>query len=144
MNPNLTIVREAVIKAVPGIMELKAGCMVKKGNWVGSITSTMNDENGPYLFTFITKTPKGLRPISVDMNLEMFEILGHKIGIADVLVALNEKAHDFELEDNRLKTWKLEEDGEHVLTEIWNLLDDDLNHASPECLQFLAGLLANT
>lgn len=135
MNPNLTIVREAVIKAVPEIMELKFGCELLYGD-VHTRFVDFNDAGLKYYEIF---------PL-VNSNNTVHEseviILGRKIGIADVLVALRKQSEY--IGATKAMTEALIEQRYIWVLQRYNLLDDDLNHASPETLQFLAGLLDNT
>lgn len=131
MNPNLTIVREAVIKAVPEIMELKFGCFVEfTGKYM--ITAVKNDHTHDPHVDLVNEKGQIEELVTVDI----LEILGRKIGIADILVAIKKSPKcdtywEYEAASNL--TWGLNE---------WNLLSDSLEDQSPECLQFLAGLLA--
>lgn len=148
---NLTIVREACIKVVPGIMELKPGCEILNKHlrrilitdYLNKDKNCLNghykgENNGTWIWENQLK------------DTDTFEILGRPIRLADVLLTI--------LRDNPAnRTNVILESSGQFITKLhngsfseneagpyWDLTDDDLNHASPECLQFLAGLLDNT
>lgn len=130
-NPHIEAIREACIKANPEIIELKFGCKVKKGNWTGYIYSLMINKDGPYQFNFITKTPEGLRPIHVDMNLESYEILGREIRLADILLAFGAKETDTGLFREEIIQGQ----------NCWDLYHDSLDQQSLRCIEFINSLI---
>lgn len=163
MINNLTLIREACIAAVPEIMKLKAGCLVKIKTG-GMIKYKGESSNCLYAYVMAEKANK--HTIIVDDGTEygkehIKEILGRPIRLSDVLVAIEVKRKEKKgwewMIDGRGTFWttngsdiqniaifwkehglKNHEEGYKI---FWNLLDDDLSHQSEETLQFLSGLL---
>lgn len=145
MKEKLNAVREAVIKAVPGIMELKFGCHIKVNL----------SEGGGEIATAIGKTPhlvhwtwaehhenKGSF-VGTEMD-DRIIILGRPIRLADVLLAIrlcrHEVTFDFQIEPQNFAICcdTLEEDTRVV---FWNLHKDDLSLQSEETIDFLYSLI---
>lgn len=137
MEQNLKIIREAVIKIIPEIMELKFGCETTYGK-IG-----LYDK---YVKSFLAFSPTGdSRIFSEDTNL--VEILGRPIRLADVLFTMNKVAQKtdyiYQVTTNGEFVKESRETGTTEEVAFWNHIDDDLSHQSPECLEFLAGLLTS-
>lgn len=123
------LVKEAIIKAVPGILDLKLGCEVitNEEPWIFCMVVTppegkdirlayQYDENGIYADCHFSKN-------------KIVEIIGRPITLADVLIAIVEKysisERDFyilELIENHGKCWDLSQDFDHQSEETYNFL----------------------
>lgn len=132
MKDNLEIVRQACIKANPSILELGFGCEINSLGHKYTVVETMIakvyarrwGEIGPSSYYILTTGA--------------FEILGRKIGLADVLLAI--KAYKIKLDfDTRSQPFLFITDWKDR-TIIWNL-KDDIREQSPETIEFLASLL---
>lgn len=139
MNPNLTIVREAVIKAVPSIMELTAGCEILNKNINRVFVVDYINMYGECLNGHYKNGNDGIWIWKKYLG-DSFEILGRKIGIADVLKTLEYAEIAITGDCGWFMTKNLD-GGWSYRNEKWNLLSDSLEDQSSECLQFLAGLL---
>ena len=84
-------------------------------------------------------THQKLKQKIITANLGNGEYLGKKIGLVDVLIAINEKKQ--ECCCNKKNTMFLSPDF-YVLMEFWDLTKD-LNGQSEKCLEFLEDILLN-
>lgn len=121
MNNNLKQLREAIVKVIPGIMELEFGCEIKGGFEERIVSIAGNGD----IRTSYREIPKG----------EKITILGRPIRFADAVHCLKEK-------------WSLSFQETSVLTSqiarlaaIWNLLQDDLNLQDEPTISFLHQIL---
>lgn len=152
---NLKIVREAVVRAVPEIMELKFGCEIalkkplsnfgqKIVERFGDSTWKLDDNN----FRFVGERGWIDAYDILFFRKENVEILGRPIHLADVLVAVEEhiKAQwlTSAFPDETIGNFQpyLENTGMNTMKQ-WNLRADSLDQQSDETLEFLAKLLAN-
>lgn len=130
---NLQAVRKKVIKAVPGIMELKFGCNVQlkiRGD-LGFIINS--DFHGSVIhWNFTIKETRCLKE-------DDLKILGRPITLADVLLAM-EKAG---LEMFTTDSWNVEVSSYDVakILRLWNLSDNNLDNQSEEVWKFLNDVL---
>lgn len=139
MKENLQKIKDACIKANPEIMELKFGCEVLMQ--YSAETQIINTPKNEGKWFGITNYETAFNPEEVK------EILGRPIRLADVLLAIHAKAPE-----NKTRI-TLESDGQFIqrldngsFTEPWarsnwNLKDDNLEHQSEECINFIAELL---
>lgn len=140
MTPYETLKSE-IQKAVPSIMELKFGCEVEDKSGVMMVVSKaiIREENHSAYYrgrrTFEGVLTKQGRKIQLRYILK---ILGRKIRLSDVFVALGKIGS---LTESSKWLINLVEDSTGFKDVRWNLLDDDLDHQSDECKQFLISLL---
>lgn len=166
---HLEIVKAECVKANPSIMELGFGCYVEISTAAFLKGKTLEFAPEKSTAIVISYNPGGrlgedycgdeLYVYSLDWqctkwfhdtntedpeDAEYIKILGREIGIADVLMAI--LAQD---SANRTNV-RLEPSGQfmirraddtYLLKETWNL-SQPLSGQSPECLEFLAGILA--
>ncbi len=132
--------KSIIHKAVPGILELKFGCEVEvlfddsdfygkvKPEWIRRPIYKVSEKKA---VVYIVDPPFPNNAIDVsDKNLkEEFRILGRPIRLSDVLYAIS-KGSRFPMMHQ-----------EDFVAKFWNLLDDNLDHQSEECKQFLYDLL---
>lgn len=122
----LAAVRQAVIAAVPSIMDLTFGCDTNLGYVVAE------DKNGIWLVN-LDYLIGGLQLYSkTQMQFSNnFKIIGRKITIADVLLAMEKQI-------GHAHWWakkKIELVGQ------WDCKTDDLSRATPETVDFLYDVL---
>jgi len=129
MNKTLKDLKEVIQKANPEIMELKFGCQF-----------TENPSHGQ-IYTASWETIGGNWVAAEDAeeyDSTEISILGRPIRLADVLLALGESpevAPSYEGEEFPAM---------HKVARIvylWRLADDNLDHQSKECHEFLINLL---
>lgn len=130
MNQNLEIVRAAVIKAVPEILELKFGCVLLDTRFPDSLWTYVGLRNDKTIMLWRDKSGYGFG------KKEEFEILGRPIRLADCIQAMSVRYKN--VFPNSVH--KVDEELLIPLVEMWNLLDDDLNK-NPQCWDFLSELL---
>jgi hypothetical protein len=138
---NYDQLKQVIQAANPEIMELKFGCEIISGKQIFQVIDVDKANNDYLLF----HSELGIHNSSMVIN----QILGRPIRLADVLLAVDEK---FGLENPYLvgfegMIYKIAE-GETELTNLkhlaqWNLKDDNLDHQSDECKEFLNDLLAS-
>lgn len=130
MTTKLQAVREKIIAAVPSIMELVLGCEVK-----------FRDAR----FIFISDGMAGLYTIfnpkshAIHANPKEVEILGRKIGLADVLLAVERKALKDLEERSILPLPRASMFGR--IADRWDLKKDDLSLADDRMIHMLYDLL---
>lgn len=137
---HIDIIRKACIAANGHILDLKFGCEV-------ILVNEMQKR--------IIKNKEGAILTLIDKDFEMVsnikEIIGSKIGIADVLLALGTNGQ-YAIDTLGLFCYEIERstDTDEGLFRFdlgkkhrvyWNLLDDDLTHQDPSTLAWLAELL---
>lgn len=134
---HLQTIREAVIKAVPDCMapsEVQKGTVLK--HWEGWETvacGPVDEHNG-------VPHENGYGPI------KKFNIMGRKIGLCDVLLALelNSVLSGYQIMVDVCGDFYSLPDGKNPeQKERWNLHKDSLSSQSPETLAFLASLLSD-
>lgn len=138
MQDQLEIIRKACISVNKSILDLVFGCEViyKKEHYkvVGTFrTSTINEG------LYINAIELNARGYIQHFQLSESKIIGRKIGIADVLAAMLRKNVLAEKNDEP-PIWKVNEKTIRLI-ELYNLLDDDITHQSPECIGALYELL---
>lgn len=148
---NEEIVRLACIKAQPEIVELKFGCYVKRRS-----NGDLRNRSAGKIGFVIKKYPnpsavgvvfEGNETMSAVLNNEI-EIIGRPIRLADILLAIGQSKKNADMEygiraNGVFLTDFCEKAVFNENDEIiaWDLKNDDLSKQSPECLQFLAGIL---
>lgn len=153
---NLQIIKEAVWKANPSILELKFGCRVKTNIYPSypiSFTVVKEEYKTEVLVCVAHNEDHELRFIHKDY----VKIVGRPIHLADVLLAIKykERKTNEELKE-KIESLGGRKDVEYplfynvmmVITkhdmdggEFWKLSDDNLDHQSPETIDFIANLL---
>lgn len=134
---HLTAVRSAIIAAVPSILELKFGCEIKfpKGE-IGMIV----EEKPSYVWYIFPDSDEKIKRTKRVVQ-EYCEIIGRKIGIADVLMAMEKRTVNFGcLNINQGGLMEFESATETKRAQ-WDLTTDDLNLAKPETVEFLYKIL---
>jgi len=93
MTTNLEKVREAIVKAVPEIMELKDGCLVKVW-WLAYLADIQQGQEPDEIVQFSSRTMRGNGPVEgkyhgvIEDNVTgIVEILGRPITLDDILRA---------------------------------------------------------
>jgi len=147
MKDPLTRVREAVIQAVPEILELKEGCEVRiwrKNNtepWSATVILPCVGIGYWYCVAFHDTFPKIGKITTFHQSKDRIKILGRPICLADVLLAIGPSTKNrgpvYCTSEGVLIDFNNREEG----GAIWNLHEDDLSKQSPECIEFLASLL---
>lgn len=131
MKKNLETIRHACIAANPQIMKLGFGCEIannealKRGIAQGQKGNFISYSNGMHWYL----SNGEIYPIAK----EFIEILGRKIGLADVLIAVSK---------NCKTSKKVSDSPEWMVVTHWDLFKDDLNNQSREFVAVLAGLLS--
>lgn len=144
MKTNLEIIREAVIAAVPEIMELKFGCWISSDNIMSNIKRMCVAELTHSHLLLTTTFGEVSRLPRTRGN---YKIIGRPIRLADVLLAIEPHWRSFLLPsfmqnlDGQIKN-EFEGQNLYIMVSKWNLHSDDLSLQSPETIDFLAGLLA--
>lgn len=143
----LSAVRQKIIEANPSILELGFGCEVTpkqiEENFTGEVYENRICMGNEW---FVKKGFENIR-LSDSTILYSFEILGRKITLADVLLLSRACG-------KKLVPWCVDECGFFYAKDImnqcillggldvrWNLIQDDLNLQSEECIDFLYSLL---
>lgn len=136
MKNSLSIVRDAVIRAVPEIVELKFGCQIEKDGEIYSLAVETD-------YGIFEKTLEGYwmcvsqsgQAVSLSKGVRT-NVLGRPIRLGDVLVAIDDKVNswDFVCHANGVMTF-------HRTEAKWNIRNDSLEAQSPETISFLADLL---
>ena len=132
----IELIRQACIKANPEIMDLKPGCFVRdflKG--AGIVMGVeKNAGEGDCFNIFCTE---GDPEVIWQQPRRDLSVLGRRIGLADVLLAMEPMGCTTYAVD-RLLNFYVDLDSNDVR---WNLRADDLTQQSDECLTFLVVLL---
>lgn len=158
MQDQLKTIREACIKANPSILDLVFGCIFIDTQ--NDRNFLMHNENGqlisyawcgdihsfPEIYGNMSDEEKKRYRIkrfgiNEDGKYEdIYEIIGRKIGIAEILVAIKDTGYYFDPQYSNFQSKDKTE--AHPFTH-YNLLDDDITYQSPECIAFIANLLGN-
>jgi hypothetical protein len=156
MTNKLKEVREAIIAAVPGIMKLEFGCEVKTTQRGMGKMFYLGHYDGPghnWLAVYPEKWSPVLERPMYSFGWEKgcvmdWEILGRKIGIADVMRALSEKKFLEHPDGGRFVARNFYMNAEGQCTTdtglvlcSWNLSTDDLSAQSEECVAFIHSIL---
>lgn len=136
---NIDNLKKKIQEANPSILELNFGCEFRMGD--NPYNHRMLDYISPGIF-IVWYPGFGTKQIL----WSTFTILGRPIRLADVLVAMQKLSDRDENRHhviNRLGEFLLYVKGYPgmVVKPKWNLLDDNLDHQSDECKQFLIDLL---
>lgn len=133
----IELIKQKCVEANQSIMDLVFGCEIKRKGatkrelFVGDFADTMSivriDDNGAYLPFEVPKPP---------MSQE-FEIIGRDIRLADVFNALGNKVYNI-LDDEPQNYPMTNLD---AIVSGYNLLKDNLNDQSDECVEFIYNLL---
>lgn len=126
----LSELKKVIQKAVPEIMELKLGCEVE----IGTITSVFESE-GKYGYALIPYSTRwdgmnGEATAKRYSKERLGKILGRPIRLSDVLVAIMGKPEKPQMAG----FW-----ADVIIN--WKLSDDNLDHQSEACINFLHNLL---
>jgi hypothetical protein len=161
MTDHIKKIREACVAANPSILDLKFGCEVSLDepenekemahpDRIERVLVMRTTENNVYLT---------VEPYSEDVfeiwNDEMefarvnLKILGRPIRLADVMATIftswntdeNIKKRPLD-DDSYTEFFKDEREVVIKVVKRWNMLDDNLEHQSPETLEFIANLLS--
>ena len=134
MTNKLQAVREAVISAVPSILELEFGCEVEDGTGVWKVIRDNGDVVDAWNGTQICS-----------LNKLEFKVLGRPIRLADVLAAIHRKCGNgsfyVDAAGNFWRTGGFSEEPLMPHGVLWDLLHDDLNEQAPETISFLYEIL---
>lgn len=154
MTDHLAAVRAAIISAVPEILELNFGCVIRHhdgrtavvyeraGYGQGSDWKIYTTPHHVFYFDAVD----GVRLRENSSDKKQWTILGRKITLADVLRAIGKTKHHLiavEAGTGAFMRWETDDCGRYDdnVGVSWPLDHDDLNFASPECLAYLHGLL---
>lgn len=146
---DITKLKEVIQKAVPSILELKFGCRLldETHQFFGQpdpVVCVIADEwaNEEYESHWIDYYREHSCKFTNAEIRQKFKILGRPIRLADVLHAVSDAYHTRilreDLEHKSLWEWAGE-----ISCKYWNLLDDNLDNQSDECINFLTDLLLN-
>lgn len=136
---NLKQLREAIVKVVPGIMELEFGCEVFfiERKW---LFAGFGKEKGTTMMLTDGKFPSTAYTTARFDKESTYEILGRPIRLSDVLVAIQKSSYCdgyAEYEAVSELCWG----GNQYLIRKWNLLQDDLNLQDEPTIHFLHSIL---
>lgn len=165
MNEQIEAIRKAAIAANPSILDLVFGCEIKAKH------PSLPDEpvyrifditkgGGTKFYKYIHKEYRDWHDIGFmsvfssteDILRRQNEIIGRKIGIADVLLAIEESIADTDDVCVISSVGNIGVFDYSILPDTnffdyykqninWKLDDDDLNRQSPECVAFIYELL---
>jgi hypothetical protein len=144
----LEAVRKAIIKAVPEIMELKFGTIVKipefeEHKYYYGRSGISGDRFGAWLISAENNPlPNYQCKFIENADIKRLNIIGRKIGLADVLLAARQVS---EYNQNGcLREWPntsyLPLYREPQIVKLWDLTNDYLDDQSPETIDFLYSL----
>lgn len=128
--------KKVIQEANSEIMELKLGCEIETDEG-GKGTITYCFENHPFLFSFHWIDVEGDRRVAYNIVKRNNTILGRPIRLADVLLAIPDRAGE-QISCNQNGVFMK---GKECLWAKWNCLNDNLEYQSDECKQFLIQLL---
>lgn len=139
-------IREACILANPSIKDLVFGCEVKCRMWNNRPEKKLIWKNGIFIEEINGNNYVLFKKTGADFAYHEIKIIGRKIGLADVLLAI-EKSKDIDI----LSFWQRFADYTHLdksnfqmlyfLISNYNLLKDDLTQQSPETIRLIYKLL---
>jgi hypothetical protein len=132
MTP-LNIIKQAVWKAIPEIKELKFGCEIEYMP-TGRKDVFLNGSG-----TFWAVHVFALGAAQPEESI-FYKILGRPITLADVLFILSD-LHSFVCSPVGACSLLVETKEDKPRSFSWNLLNDNLDHQSQECLDLLASIL---
>lgn len=146
----LNKVREKVIEAVPEIVELKFGCRVKVIDkktqyryWEATLISPCMGFGYWHCRTHSSIQEKNeiIKAFKIEYNPDAI-ILGRKIGLADVLITVQDRVEEVDVEEYQCNSprelWLMW--SEKVLA-AWCFENDDLQKQSEATISFLYDLL---
>lgn len=149
MTNQLAEIKEACIKANEEILWPVFGCCIR--NRAGTVFTISGQINGkPYIIDHNT----GYGHVSIiELTDDIsYEILGRKIGIADILLAIEKNTKPpamYQITDNGIFTYR--ESKEITATVLnsrflstgisYNLLDDNIDHQSQPTIAFIHSVL---
>ena len=147
MQDKINKIRQECIKTNPEIVELKFGCKVKHKTMYGKSIFTICRKLDSVSFYVYRNSFKYL---ANSFRKKEIEIMGRDIRLADVLYRIQSlKSDDWN------RHWVINRFGEFLndscpdlkglpvckVGEKWNLLDDNLEHQSEECIDFIYQLI---
>jgi hypothetical protein len=142
MQNKLQELKNAIHKACPELLELSFGCSVKKIKQIftGYYGFCVGEMTGDFKYEFLMDYSNQIQSFTESEIAEYFEILGHPIGIAEVLRALHVKIWvgiHYQISDGVLFC-----KGDKTLFE-WHLKHDLDWHAEnkPETIHFLHSII---
>lgn len=135
MNEKLETIRQACIKANPSILNLEFGCEIKYDGFEGKITNVK--EVHPFMVSFDWYDYRGFSSSVYDVYKSGLNILGRKIGLADVLLAIENI--DARIKLNRHSSEVKVFASATMFT--WDCSKDDLTQQSEETINFLYEVL---
>jgi hypothetical protein len=148
-SQNLKTVRDACIRANPQILELGFGCEII-GPFGKAIVLAKAKEHIEGAQKFVGQRYSVLRgrTSSFYARVAIKEILGRKIGLADVLLAIDYHSNTHNIDVPKFFDVKEDMPNQALflvgkIVYAWNLPKDDLNLQSEPTVQFLADLLAS-
>jgi len=150
MQEKIEAIRQACIKANPGIVELKFGCEIEttrmniKGEKYMVVSYNVVNKRGIYDQLTVIKEgrvhSKTFGNVCNNGVLDFkFEIIGRKIGLADVL-------HTIAKTPITKTITSVSKQGSWIKSVVikWNLLKDDITLQSEETINFIHSLLEDT
>lgn len=136
-DQNIKIIREAAIEANKSILALELGCRIALKDYEAFPNAWGIYVGKEFKPKFDAKRDMVMHPNGEIFPMdEKYEIIGRKVGLADVLLAIGKKNSI----KPKLDLYSVElEIGEC----LWNLLKDSVEDQDDPTLQFLADLLAH-
>lgn len=135
--------KQVIQQANLEIMELKFGCEILNSGihfMVVDLTPSGEPITVKKEGAYDSQKPPG---VHLDKYVNKTKILGRPIRLADVLLAIKEKSG---IDGFWIKTgngMQFKKSIGALIWEMWNLQDDNLDHQSDECKEFLIRLLAS-
>lgn len=126
-------IRMECVLVNPEIIRLQRGCEVREVRGEGRTLVVLDDN----LLVGVKDGRFGTKYHDVNHVMRDFQILGRKIGVADIFRAL----HFGKFGDEA--TLKMEQELCYQLVLMWDMVKDDLRDASDDCLDFILTLLNN-
>lgn len=123
-------VRQAIIRAVPSVMDLNFGCRVKDstGEWI------LIDDDGDQFICWNGTSYHGLLKLSL-------KIIGRPIQLQDVLTAIDKVDSNYCLSFEGQFVEYDAENGNMNLSGVWWKPSEDFDHQPEPCINFLWELL---
>lgn len=125
------LVKEAIIRAVPSVMDLVFGCEVKIGDFKRTVFQVFYDEDENVSNILTESSSIGMLQYT---SPGAFEIIGRPIQLQDVLVAIDKAKPLMELCVRQTGTFI---DPERISIGIHWDLSQDFDHQSEETIDFL-------
>lgn len=148
----IELIRQACIKANESILDLKFGCEVKgldgfKNEFQGIYLATIN-QNGTVAIRVSIKREGHVNRLhrisSFSVGTNELEIIGRKIGLADILLTIEKGDEDSIVGKYRQITKDWDAPFESLLLDViekWDKFNDDIDRQSEKTIDFLWSLL---